>query len=121
MLIDNNGEEIKKRCIRSYWDTGKQVMVPVGESLTVELPPFETDVNEIVARFERTGYLPTSDRVPQYGDVTHLQVDLTQALADAQQTLSIADQFAESWKPVQEPIHEPTPAPTNPTTTENSP
>lgn len=120
-MIDENGEEIKTSRVRGYWNTAKYLTVIEGESLTVEVPPFETDVNEIVSRFERTGYLPTSDRVPQYGDVTNLQVDLTQALAEAQQTLNIADQFAQSWEPVQEPIPESTHLPTNPTKTENSP
>lgn len=40
----------------------------------------DTNVNNIVARFARTGVLPTTNAVPQYADVTGLQVDLTEAL-----------------------------------------
>lgn len=51
----------------------------------------DTDVNKIVARFARTGQLPTNPIEPQYADVTGLQGDLTEMIEkgkDAQKELT---------------------------------
>lgn len=97
MLVDENGEVIPPNTRRDYWHRAKYLTIPEGESLTMEMPDHETDVNEIVSRFERTGYLPTSDRIPQYGDVTHLQEDLTVALEKSRSTISALHSFAGEW------------------------
>lgn len=50
----------------------------------------DTDVNNIVARFARTGQLPPPQGQPQYADVTGLQQDLTTIIQkgkDAQKEL----------------------------------
>ena len=54
-----------------------------GESKTSQADKVHCDVNNIVAKFDRTGELPASSMAPQYGDVTSLQGDLTQMMADA--------------------------------------
>lgn len=44
----------------------------------------DTDVNKIVARFARTGIMPQATQEPQYGDVTALQGDLTEIIANGE-------------------------------------
>lgn len=46
----------------------------------------DTDIKNIVERFQRTGTLPNVDRQPQYGDVSHLNEDLGVLLARKQET-----------------------------------
>lgn len=77
----------------------------------------QTDVNAIVERFARDGYLPSSGKQPYYGDVTHLQGELTQKLQEAQDIIDRANAFAETW---QEPPAE-TPPPTPPETPPETP
>lgn len=50
-------------------------------------------MNNIIARYERTGQLPPSRQVPQYADVTGLQGDLTDLHNVARETIGTADQF----------------------------
>lgn len=53
----------------------------VGDSRTVQSAADSCDVNKIIQRYDRTGILPDSGRGPgQYGDVTGLQGDLTEAI-----------------------------------------
>lgn len=46
----------------------------------------DTDVNRIVERFTRTGFMPKAQREPQYADVTDLQEDLTDLIAKQRET-----------------------------------
>lgn len=59
----------------------------------------QTDVNAIVARFKRDGYLPPGTREPQYGDVSELNASLTDLVVQAQETESVVRQFQEDWTP----------------------
>lgn len=121
MRVNANGEEVNPGTVRSYWHVMRQGTLVEGESLTLALPSVETDVNEIIHRFERTGFLPESDRVPQYGDVTGLQKDLTVLLAEREYVNQTFEEFAESWSPaVPDPEPIPTPSPPNPIV-ENTP
>lgn len=70
-----------------------------GESMTQQAHLDQTDVNAIVARFDRTGQLPPALRAGQYADVTGLQGDLTERLNYAQDTLTMAEKFANAWTP----------------------
>lgn len=79
-------------------------------SMTQESHRDQTDVNAIVARFDRTGQLPPATRQPQYGDVTDLQVDLTEAINRSRHAISTAQEFADQWQPAP-PAPEPAPAP----------
>lgn len=54
------------------------------ESLTVQDPDGETDINTIVSRFGLTGKFPENPRVPGYGDFTHI-TDYASALAAVNQ------------------------------------
>lgn len=55
-----------------------------GESLTHQSHKDACDVNNIVRKFDNTGIIPVGKGEGQYGDVTALQRDLTEQLADAQ-------------------------------------
>lgn len=68
----------------------------------------DTDINTIMARFERTGILPPNTAEPQYADVVDLQGDLTEIHQRSMEAISIADKFAQAWKP-KEPDPELTP------------
>lgn len=48
-----------------------------GESKTHQSHAASCDVNNIIARYERTGVLPPTRAVGQFGDVTQYQGDLT--------------------------------------------
>lgn len=80
-----------------------------GESMTQQSHFDQTDVNAIVARFDRTGQLPPARQAPVYGDVTGLQGDLTDRINQSRDTISIAEKFAQAWAP-----KEPEPAPVAP-------
>ncbi|AXH77718.1 MAG: internal scaffolding protein [Microviridae sp.] len=67
----------------------------------------QTDINLIVARFQRDGYFPPNNTNPQYADVTPLQGDLTELHNRSAQQLQEADQFAAQWKPPLEEEHHP--------------
>lgn len=51
----------------------------------------DTDVNNIVARFSRTGELPQNTSTGQYCDVTNLQEDLTVLLQRSKDALAELD------------------------------
>jgi len=59
-----------------------------GPSLTSQAHQQESDINYIVARFQRTGELPPSTRQGQYLDVFDVQqLDPTTAINQARQTI----------------------------------
>ena len=60
----------------------------------------DTDVNNIVARFARTGIMPPSKEA-QYADVTHLQGDLAEMITkgkEAEKELQALDKTAKEQK-----------------------
>lgn len=65
------------KTVRKPMSRERLVTVVQGESKTDTSFGNETNINKIIARFTRTGILPSSERVPQYADVTGLQKDLT--------------------------------------------
>lgn len=67
------------------WYNRRRVVTPVGESVTDTSFGNDTDVNNIVARFKRTGEMPEPTQEPCYQDVTGLQGDLTELLAKAEE------------------------------------
>lgn len=73
----------------------------------------DTDVNVIMARFERTGILPDATTPPVYDDVTSLQGDLTEIHIRTMEAMEIAEKFKKAWKPP-EPV-EPVPVTQPPT------
>lgn len=66
--------------IRKPFDRERSITQFEGESKVDNSFGNDTNINHIIARFTRTGILPTPTTEPQYGDVTHLQKDLTQLI-----------------------------------------
>lgn len=105
------GPQIRK--VRPPWCRVRRVTVFEGETRTQQAHKDQTDVNAIVERFHRTGQLPLPKGTPQYGDVTSLQVDLTEALARSSEVIERAQEYLSSWKPP-EPAVDEAPEPTPP-------
>lgn len=112
--IDHNGETFdempQRNILTRRWahQPLRQLYVETCESMTDRSSGNETNINNIVARFARTGYLPPATEQPQYGDVTDLQQDLTTLHNKMHDTLNEFNEFQQNWKP-REP--EPTPTP----------
>ena len=69
--------------VRRPWERHRTITLVEGESKTDTSFGNETNINKIIARFSRTGILPADQgREPQYADVTHLQKDLTEVIAE---------------------------------------
>lgn len=71
------------RRVRRPWERLRVQSVPQGETRTLDSFVDQTDINKIIKRFDRTGYLPENTRVPQFGDVTGLQGDLTERINES--------------------------------------
>lgn len=68
-----------------------RIYTPIeGESMTHESHAESCDINNIIRQFDRTGVLPPPTRQPYYGDVTALQVDMTEAVAASQEIMEEA-------------------------------
>lgn len=66
-----------------------------GPSLTTQSHRDETDINNIVRRFHRTGELP-KQRTPQYADISAVQqLDPTSAIDLSRSTLKTAHENAQ--------------------------
>lgn len=94
-------EQLKKRCgkgpfVRPRWCREREALSFVGvESVTQASHFDQTDVNAIVARFERTGALPPSRQQGIYADVTGLQGDLTEMIEASRRVMTgISDYVA---------------------------
>jgi len=69
--------------VRRPWERHRTITLVEGESKTDTSFGNETNINKIIARFSRTGIIPTDQgREPQYADVTHLQKDLTEVISE---------------------------------------
>lgn len=58
----------------------------------------ETDVYVIYERCLREGFMPEGNGPGQYGDVSDLNRDLTGLMAEAMDTVSEANAFADDWE-----------------------
>ena len=58
-----------------------------GESMTDDSAGNDTDINNIIARFDRTGQLPTGRGPGQFEDVSGLNQDLTELLSKQKEAL----------------------------------
>lgn len=83
-LDDTTGEVVPGK-VRKPWARERLITKVEGESLTVQDPGQDTDINHIVARFDRTGVLPSPKVEAQYGDVTALQGDPLQLMEKARE------------------------------------
>lgn len=57
----------------------------------------DTDVNNIIARFKRTGHLPEQGAPGQYADVTGLQRDLTELVEESREALQKAEKMQREY------------------------
>lgn len=73
-----------------------------GPSATDTSHGNDTDINKIVARFDRTGQLPDGKNNGQYVDCTPFNRDLTDLLDHAQDIQTRAKEFIEQWSPTPE-------------------
>lgn len=79
-----------------------------GESKVDASQGNDTDINQVVERFTRTGVLPEPTRPPQYIDCTDLQGDLTEMLEKARHVQQVAQEFIATWQPKDEDTLPPT-------------
>lgn len=82
--------------IRKPWHRERVQHPGGGESMTDRSFGNDTDVNNIVARFQRTGELPKPPpgaENPIYDDVTELQCDLTEMISKTQETRETLQQY----------------------------
>lgn len=63
-------------------------VVPVGDSLTLQSEASACDINEIIARYDQSGFLPAARMEPQYGDVSELNGDFGELLNKSMAALS---------------------------------
>lgn len=66
-----------------------------GESATDDSFGNDTDVNNIVERFTRTGILPPATKEAQYADVSGLQKDLTELINEANEAKARVEELAQ--------------------------
>lgn len=78
--------------IRGAWDRVRFPEFPEGETMTQQHHKDLTDINHIVARYDRTGQLPQG-RVGQYGDVSGLNAPLQELVSASQNTIRTADSY----------------------------
>ncbi|WNK13184.1 MAG: internal scaffolding protein [Microvirus sp.] len=91
--------ESKRPFVRAPWCRERLREVNDEPSQTHTAHGVSVDVNHIVDRYTRDGYLPMQSRQPMYGDVTGLQGDLTQRLAEAEETIRRTEEFLAGYKP----------------------
>lgn len=74
--------------VRKPYERVRQQITFPGESKTDRSFGNDTDVNNIVARFARTGDIPQPLGNEQYCDVTGLQGDLTEMIENSRKAIS---------------------------------
>ena len=70
-------------------------LIVEGESMTDTSHGNDTDVNNIIARFDRTGQLPGNPGTGQYVDVSALNADLTELLEKQRSALKELEDLEE--------------------------
>lgn len=81
--------------VRSPWSRLRLQTVIEGESMTVQSEKDLTDINNIVARFDRTGELPPGRGPGEYLDVTMLNGDLLEVMERSQEIIDKATVYFE--------------------------
>jgi len=84
-------EELAAPYVRPPWYRARLKVLSEGETMTQQSHRDQTDINNIVNRYARTGQLPPATRQAQYADVTGLQGDLTELVARSNEHISTAD------------------------------
>lgn len=88
--------------------------VHTGESMCERSHAPSTDVNNIVARFHRTGELPKARSEPIYEDVTGLQGDFRDRLQFLTDFKARLDSYVEQARQAEAAAATPAPAPVEP-------
>lgn len=89
------------------WERNRLQVGDWGPSMTQQSHYDQTDVNAIVARFKRDGYMPPGDVEPQYGDVSELNQSLTDLVIQATATTQIVEEFQANYIPPQPEVTSP--------------
>ena len=101
--LADNGQAVR---IRGPYEALRVPSPTLGESMTDTSQGNDTDINNIIARFDRTGQLPGNPGQGQFVDVAGLNRDLTELLElqrEALQELSdLEQQIEENQQKVQE-------------------
>lgn len=79
--------------VRPPWFRMSLKFHPEGESMTQQHHRDQTDINNIVERYARTGNLPPGRLESQYADVTELQGDLGERILASRETMEAAEKF----------------------------
>jgi len=72
--------------------------VPVGESCAIQADAEHCDINNIIARYERTGFLPPATREGVYDDVSNLNRDLGELIQESVGAMRSYSDFLEAQK-----------------------
>lgn len=81
------------REVRSYGFRQRYSITEFGESMVQESHAGGTDVNEIVRKYHRTGYLPPARIVPQYVDCTLLGGSLQERIQFSESEIARFEAF----------------------------
>ena len=65
-------EGVLERFVLRSWESHRHQFFPVGETMTIQSERDLTDINNVVAKYQRTGQLPLPTKQAQYGDVSEL-------------------------------------------------
>lgn len=90
-VLDHN-----PRIVRRNWERTRVQTEILGESRTQQSHRDSVDVNQIVAKFDRTGQLPPNTKTAQYGDVSDLNAPYSELIEKSRETLDTAGQFIET-------------------------
>ena len=71
------------------WESHRHQFFPVGETMTIQSERDLTDINNVVAKYQRTGQLPLPTKQAQYGDVSELNRPLGELIQQYQESLEI--------------------------------
>lgn len=86
--------------VRKPWERIRYAMDFQGQESKVQNAAVnQTDVNAIVERFKRDGYLPPQTKPAYYDDVVELQGDLTDLINKSTATIADMQEFARNWEP----------------------
>jgi hypothetical protein len=89
--------EVVKTKTKRWNERQRTFAVCDGPSKTQQSHKETVDVNNIIARFDRTGQLPPAKKEGRYGDVTMLNGNLQEVLDKANMTLEEADTWIEEY------------------------
>lgn len=110
MFVDEYGAVSDGMCsglpvrrVKPPWCRMRYIVVNHEPSMTQQSHYDQTDVNAIVERFKRTGYMPQGrSQQAQYADVTAYQRDLTDMYNESVAVMDRAMAFAQGWIPPEE-------------------